>query len=193
MSHGDQRCRIPISCLTTLFLVFAGCSSSSSNPETPLGESQETSVVSIDASTATSTSDDIISSPETTVADGPDWIYGSDISDVGDFIVAPYVQTACDIMRTELRKNLANPKRVGELLAILDELVQRWGLDAQIATGRPEPSTYTDIWISVELLVDYFRKLPENDYHFPISHSRAIGDCDAFNFTPENSRFARVP
>lgn len=165
----------------SLMVALAACSGSSG------GEAGVTESSSVETTTPISVT------PRTTIPDEPTWVYGTDFLAAGDVFVAPYAQSACDIMRTELLENMDNPQRVTELLAILDEMVKEWGLDAQIAENRQEPSTYTDIWIGAEALLEHFRSLRDGEFVMPMSRQFTLLSCDEFNFTEENSKFAMLP
>jgi hypothetical protein len=95
-------------------------------------------------------------------------------------------------MREDLPQNLDKPQKVKELITTLGRLEASWGLDKLIAEGREEATFYIDIWIGVDALIKYVNKTPENKYHLPFTHSLTMMECEKYNFTPENSRFAKT-
>ena len=132
---------------------------------------------------------EVIVSPEeestSTSVDGPTWILGEN----ENLFVVAHVQRACDIIRQDSIDAHDNPAKLSELIEELRSLNAKYGLDADIASGKSEPSTYVDIWIGVDGFVEHYDEFSD-DWLRPLTSFNTESTCERWNFTAENSRWA---
>jgi hypothetical protein len=156
-------------CVATLFV--GGCSQG-------VTDTQETAPT---QEVIASTDEDLTS----TSVDGPTWILGAN----ENLFVVAHVQRACDIIRQDSIDAHDNPAKLSELIEELRSLNTKYGLDADIASGKSEPSTYVDIWIGVDVFVEHYDEFSD-DWVRPMSSIATVSTCERWNFTEENSRWA---
>lgn len=137
---------------------------------------------------ATDTQEVIASAEEdltSTSVDGPTWILGAN----ENLFVVAHVQRACDIIRQDSVDAHDNPAELSELIEELRSLNAEYGLNADIASGKLEPSTYVDIWIGVNGFVEHYDEFSD-DWVRPMTSIATESTCERWNFTEENSRWA---
>jgi hypothetical protein len=116
----------------------------------------------------------------------PTWKAGA--NPFADFNEAPYVQTACDIFREDLREAIGKDDIVKMLITTLRELEQKYGLDAKEA-ARNENLTYQDIWSGVSALIRYYDDYSA-DFRLPATFSITESSCEDFGFNAANEMFS---
>lgn len=117
----------------------------------------------------------------------PTWDTGSS-NPIADLREAPYVQTACDILRKDLPDAVGRTDLVRKSIEALRKLEAKYGLDAK-ERANDTNLTYQDIWTGVWLIIEYYDEAP-TDFRLPMSFTSTQSTCTDLKFTARNTEFS---